>query len=713
MFGISEAMMKMANSSSVFYANQDMTFPRPVLTGNGELVTCFGPTGYHTESPIPEMQVFCLAGRRLMNLPQGPLVRYGRIKRTLIVNGEISESLTFGQELIPTEGIILSHNDHQLVEEDTTSFVHLNSNSCAFKTTITNKSSEPLSGKLVLTYTFGDWEGRIPEGIRFLMEPRPRGMYMYFTLRNEHLGAEELLCEKEAEFQGKDHSFTATWQFKLDAGQSDSVAFLFGIGDRLRFRHTPRSWSFEEILTDQKLAWHTYQSASKVNLGFREIEALREICLYDIRCNSTPWSIPPCVTPAQWEGRTFHDEFFPFMGLISAGHVRLAEKIPLYRLHTLHKAIERSQFRGAKYAWESFENGEDGSPYGHYLDEHFHMAQFAETAWQLILYTGDLEYPAKFYPLLKEIADYFLLNMIEPDAELLRIKECTDFDETVYPVVNGIYTAAGAIRSLELAARVGREIGESEARVKEWENVAIRLRKNLPRQLSENRYLTASGARHRHIAEAGVVYPFRVDPHSDMAVNTLDTFCTTVMTERGLQPGDAPEYAQRGWLWTNSHISTAYSLSGKPDKAWDILSYAPRATGPGLTPAESVSKEGHLSAPWFTTGAGAYVYAVHSLFVQVLDDGTTRLPDLPAALQEAAYEGLAGANGLIFSAHFKDGEALELTIKSPNERISQILASRRVFPDIIHWNNVVTWREENGFYRLTIQLEKGNNFWKR
>ncbi|MCL6630486.1 MAG: hypothetical protein K6U00_12900, partial [Armatimonadetes bacterium] len=361
----------------------------------------------------------------------------------------------------------------------------------------------------------------------------------------------------------------------------------------------------------------------------------------------------------------------------------------------------------------SFENGEDGSPYGHYLDEHFHMAQFAETAWQLILYTGDSEYRAKFYPLLREIANYFLLNMIEPDGELLRIKECTDFDETVYPVVNGIYTAAGAVRSLELAAQVGKELGESEARLRAWEQAAIRLRENLPRQPSENRYLTASGARHRHIAEAGIVYPFHVDLNSETAVNTLDTFCAKVMTERGLQPGDAPEYAQRGWLWTNSHISTAYSLLGEPDKAWDVLSYAPRATGPGLTPAESVSKEGHLSAPWFTTGAGAYVYAVHSLFVQVLDDSTTRLPDLPAALQEVAYEGLAGANGLIFSAYFKDGKALRLTIKSPEERIGQILVSRRAFPDVIHWNTVANWREENGFYRLTIRLQKGNNSWER
>jgi hypothetical protein len=659
------------------------------------------------------MQVFCLAGRRLMNLPQGPLVRYGRIKRTLVINGRVSEASAFGQELIPREGIILSHNDHELVDEDTISFVHINSNSCAFKTTITNKSSQSIKGQLILNYTFGDWEGRIPDGMHFAMERRPQGMYLYYTLRNEHLGAVELLCEKTAKFEGEGHSFTATWEFNLGPGESDEAAFLFGIGDRLRFRHTPRSWSFDEILADQRASWLAYQSKSKVAIGFPELEALREICLYDIRCNSTPWSIPPCLTPPQWDGRLFHDEFFSFMGLISAGHVNLAKKVPYYRLNTLDKAIERSQYRGAKYAWESFENGEDGSPYGHYLDEHFHMAQFAETAWQLCLYTGDTSFRAEFYPLLREVANYFLLNMVEPDGELFRIKACTDFDETVYPVINGIYTAAGAIRSLELAAQVGEELGESPEQVSEWRRVAIKLRSNLPRAESENRYLTANGAKHRHIAEAGVIYPFHVDLDSETAVNTLDTFCKKVMTERGLQPGDTPEYSNRAWLWTNSHVATAYSLAGKPDKAWEILTYAPKATGPGLTPAESVSLEGNLSAPWFTTGGGAFLYALHSLFVQVMDDGTTRLPDLPSALSTASYEGLLGANGLVFSAKFNGGKVTQLTIESPDDRGAQILVSKLVFGEIINWKQVASWHEEQGFYRLLLDLHKGRNSWSK
>ncbi len=518
-----------------FTTNQDCKFPRPVLMGNGELVTAFGPTGYHTDQPNPAMQVFCLAGRRLSG-PTAPLVRFGQLRRTLTIDGRSVELGNYEQELRPGDGILISTCAHDSLSERTVSFICLDSNSAAFQTTLTNTGDRAIKGRFVLDYRFGDWEGQLPERCALFFDPIERGGRIRFGVEDIHLGAVELLCDRELEITGDGPSMSAAWEFEIGPGESESISFLWGIGDKLTYRGTPREWSFDDLLAKQKQDWADFHGASGVNLGNPGLEALRLICLYDVRSNSTPWSIPPAVSPSMWEARTFHDELYPFLGLISSGHAALARKIPTYRLRTLDKAVERSRYRGAKYAWESLEDGRDGSPYGHWLDEHFHMGQFAETAWQLCIYDGSRELAREFYPLFREIADYFLLNMIEPDGEFARMKSCTDYDETFCPVDNGLYTACAAIRSLELAHRLGESMGENPARLAEWRDAAEKLRHNLPRSDSEDRYLTAARAQHRHIAEVGPVFPFRIDSGSPTAHTTLDSFCEAVRTESGLQP---------------------------------------------------------------------------------------------------------------------------------------------------------------------------------
>lgn len=709
---MSKHISQHAGNHRFFTTDHNCKFPRPVLMGNGELVTAFGPTGYHTDQPNPAMQVFCLAGRRLSGA-LAPLVRYGQLKRTLAIDGHPMELGDYEQELIPGEGILISTCAHDSLSERTISFVCLDSNAAAFQTTLTNTSGKTLGVRFVLDYAFGDWAGQLPEcGTFGFGKIGSRGGRVHFDVDNIHLGAVELLCDRELEITGEGPSLTAAWEFEIEPGQSESVSFLWGIGDRARYRGTPREWTFDGLLAKQKQDWADYHQTSSVDPGNAGLEALRLMCLYDLRANSTPWSIPPAVLPTMWEGRTFHDELYPFLGLISSGHADLARKIPNYRLHTLDKAIERSGGKGAKYAWESLESGRDGSPYGHWLDEHFHMGQFAETAWQLCLYEGSRESAREFYPLFREIADYFLLNMIEPDGEFAKMRPCTDYDETFCPVDNGLYTACAAIRSLELAHSLGEAMGENPARLAGWREAAAKLRHNLPRSDSEDRYITAAQAKHRHIAEVGPVFPFRIDSGSSTARNTLDSFCEAVRTESGLQPGNTPDYGRRRWLWTAAHVATAYALLGNADRAYELLTEALGATGPGLIPVESVGLEGDYSCPFFTTSAGAFLFSLHSLFVQVTDDGLTRLPDLPSALPDASYQNLAGAGGLRFSAEFSRGQNTRLTITAPRDCTAEVIVSCEAFPaEITRWPCVVNWSKLDGLYRLVLDLRAGENTW--
>ena len=444
-------------------------------------------------------------------------------------------------------------------------------------------------------------------------------------------------------------------------------------------------------------------------MGLPELEAIRQMCLYNLRVNSTPWSIPPAVSPSLWEGRTFHDELYPFLGLASSGQLDLAQKIPNYRLNTLTQAVARSAFRGAKYAWESTEDGSDGSPYGSFLEEHFHMGQFAEHAWQICLYRGGDDCVKLFYPMFREIADYFALNLIRYEDGRAYLRECTDYDEALYPVRNGLYTACAAIRSLEIAVQAGEMIGESMDRIQGWEKMATDVRVGLPRSVEERRYLTAEGAKHRHVAEVGPVFPFRID-HSDFARRTLDSFCVAVRTEFGYQPGDLPSYGGSRWLWTTAHIATAYNLLGCTDRALELLLETPAATAPGLVPVEHIERDGGVALAWFTTSAGAYVFALNSLFIQVTDEGVTRLSKLPAQLQEAAFSGLSGTNGLTFSAEFRCGKACALSIHSPTSQQATVCLAQATYSEVLATRPNLTLHQTNGdWVKLEVMLKAGVN----
>src|SRR5262249_50366474 len=192
-------------------------------------------------------------------------------------------------------------------------------------------------------------------------------------------------------------------------------------------------------------------------------------------------SAPPTLSKPYWDGGAFHDEMYPFLGLLSSNHAELAERIPYFRLATLPKAIERARARGALYPWSSTEFGDERDPNGLWLTERFHLGQIAVCIWMLWLYERDLNQLEDLYPVLREIARYFELNMLERDWEgRLRTRAWVVFDESVGAVTNGPFPICGAIASLEYAANAAELLELDARRIPHWRSLAAELRENLP-----------------------------------------------------------------------------------------------------------------------------------------------------------------------------------------------------------------------------------------
>ena len=72
-----------------------------------------------------------------------------------------------------------------------------------------------------------------------------------------------------------------------------------------------------------------------------------------------------------------------------------------------------------------------------------------------------------------------------------------------------------------------------------------------------------------------------------------------------------------------------------------------------------------MKVPWFTTGVGGWLHALHSLLVQVDAEGTLLLPAVPSATPNLCFSGLRGASGMLFAGQYLSSELVSLTATAP------------------------------------------------
>ncbi len=548
--------------------------------------------------------------------------------------------------------------NHQLVLEETETLVASHTNVVLISTALTNPSGDAVSVGFEVRYQFGDHEGKAQEGCKLApceqreghtVEVRTRGFVAGVFVRadwadpeNTELGE----CRLRAEFT-------------LPAGRRLRLRTWLTLADGARYTHPPRRGQIEDLVNRHVSEWRAFWRQGWVELEDPGVMSLWRASMYALRCSATPWSIPPAVGP-YWEGRTFHDELYPFLALASAGHLELARRIPYFRLRTLGLAVERSGGRGAQYPWESIESGLNGVPFGAHMDEHFHMGQISETAWQYLIFTDEEHAVVELYPLLRECAEYYRQNMLEARDGMVQIRPCTDYDETVYPVARPIYTTCAAVRALENAAAVARRLRCDGEQVRMWQEAATGLRESLPATRDGGAYATGGDASHAHIASAGVVFPFRVDEDSKRSRRTLVELLRSCRSKLNFKPGNARDYEGSNWMWTTAHLATGLFYQGRSREAWEVLRLAPLSAGPLACPNESL-RNGAMSVPWFTTAAGAAAYAVHAMCVRVLEGQALLLTSLPPELENCAFR-LAGGGGVQVTCRVVSGRIAELSV---------------------------------------------------
>jgi len=747
----------------------DALYNSPMI-GNGEVVTTVGPTGYHDGlcplEEAPNRAIFW-AGRRLKDArnantrfprvppeeligPTRPLIRFGRLCRTLTIDGVETADEDWEQTLDCDHGVVLSTLDHGPIREQTRSLVCLTANVLVFHTRLSSppRICSPLPARegkgeggggrdspptprvhltFVLQYEFGDAEGyRTPDTRLHIRRPHPddlpfgnvagqrsadaevasRPPHLRESLSvqyeiNDQLGEVHVGRYPEGEICETNAGGRFTHEIELEAGQTADLWFWVALGDRYKYTHFPDFEQVQALVAAHERAWADFWNTSRVELGDPGLEALLRSSLYAIRCNVSPWSIPCGYLSTLWEGRTLHDEFYPCIALLSGNYPELAERVPNYRLHTLPVATWRGAGRGAYYAWEATEDGEESAPYGHWTDEQFRHGKFSEAIWRYYLYTGDLAALARYYPVLRGCAEWLIYDvLVRDEAGRLKTRPITEVDEVVFPVSNSIFTACATIRSLENAARAAELLDVDAAQRQEWRGLAAELRQGLPVDQTGQRYRYADDATiPPGVQHVPMVFPFSFDVHDERARDTLThIYCTA-----------ASAWLEANWIWTVSQLATAFFYQGRGDEGYEVLRRTLALAGPFMAPNEHYRQGEGAYLPWLTTAAGAFAHAVHAMFVQVVDEaGAIIFPALPQAVQNARFERLLASHGVVVSGEVRDGELVSLSAESRRAMVWRCHIPRRLVVDAQFAAGVmVSAPDARGLVTVEYALEEG------
>ena len=464
-----------------------------------------------------------------------------------------------------------------------------------------------------------------------------------------------------------------TSEFALDASTPFEQTCVLLFADSLdgqdyaeraaKLLDTVRQAGFDGLFAEHRRAWDAFWGEAYVRLPDAGLERVYNTAQYHLRANATQWSFPVGIFNTHWAGRFFGwDEMFCYQALVSSNHREIARRGPEFRCAGLKTALARAAHYGkpgtfgARYPWETLEDGTEAAPPGFWMEHVFHMSNIALAAWFQYLYTEDASYLEKTgYPVIRECARFFLANMVyeSPDGGMF-IGKCTDLERLGPARQNPFMTACGAIYTLESAAQAAAVLKADPAEAPSWKQAALQLRESLPRE--GGRYVPYAGCKEESVASLGGLFPYPLfDDTSELQRNAAYHY-----VKHGRAFGNMYQVGQSVCAWYLGWMAAALAELG--DTAEPVKLLAEAAEGAGRFGEMFEINEPKVSrTPWFSTASGNVVYALNQMLVQNRSGRIMIAQGVPAAWKEYAFK-LACHGDLAVEVEVKDGRLARLSL---------------------------------------------------
>ncbi len=454
-----------------------------------------------------------------------------------------------------------------------------------------------------------------------------------------------------------------------------------------------RSWVGREgyagVRRKHEKAWKNFWDGIRISIPPEEtaLKAAFETQVYTIRCSFTDWSLPANPFNSSWGAGYFWDERYGMEGLMACGAMEMPERILEFRRRTLPFSTMMTAGRGSRYPSCVVESGQMISDRnGTHFYEFPHIGVIANYVRIFTKYRDDLETLRRYYPIVRECAEYFRNWMlVELPGNNIMVVPLIDIDEGRYPVQDGPAMLTGAARTMHLASEMSETLGLAGPEAFEWKRLAD-MATSLSRRLDPG-----------NVVDGG---PLTVHPlcHSDFEIDYLpesrlkaDERIARWRDEyrRRHAPKGVEENVsgEKGTLpeWSWGYLSNAHFYASRmmPEEALANLRGSLKTVMDFSALNESAQAGlGLIHHPWFTTAAGSFLRALARMLLYPKKGEMILMPGIPGEWSDFSFT-LPAYGGVWVQAQVRSGKIsrLKLTSKKKGKTHCTVQVPVRFLPE--------------------------------
>ncbi len=426
----------------------------------------------------------------------------------------------------------------------------------------------------------------------------------------------------------------ASLEFAWTAAQCSTQDFFDPQNESERFvifnLLTPR----KDLLNQHKALWEDLWEGDIIIEGDLQSQQDVRLALYHLYSFSrgdSDLSISPMGLSSQgYNGHIFWDTelwMFPPLLLLNQD---IARSLVNYRSDRLDVAIRKAinfGYKGAMFPWESDDTGEEATPAWALTGtfEHHITADVAIAFWNYYRVTKDkLWLKERGYPLLKEIADYWISRSTKNNDGSYTIKNVVGANEFAPNVDDNAFTNGSAITALQFAVLAAKELNIEPNTT--WSTVADKIKIH---KFPDGTTMEHSKYDGEIIKQADVnllSYPLNII-EGDALLKDLKYY--------------EPKLAKEGPAMGKSVFAVIYARLGDAENAFRLFkeSYEPNKRPPFGALSESATSNN----PYFVTGAGGMLQTILFGFggLHLTDEGIIQKnPVLPKEWKSLTLKGI-------------------------------------------------------------------------
>lgn len=391
----------------------------------------------------------------------------------------------------------------------------------------------------------------------------------------------------------------------------------------------------QDLLSQHKALWETLWEGDIIIEG--DLQSQQDIRLglyhlYSFSRGDSDLSISPMGLSSQgYNGHIFWDTelwMFPPLLVLNQDIARSLVNYRSDRLDIAKKKALNFGFKGAMFPWESDDTGEEATPAWALTGtfEHHITADVAIAFWNYYRVTKNKQWLAeRGYPMLKEVADYWVSRVVENSDGSFSIKNVVGANEFAQNIDDNAFTNGSAITALQFANLAAKEMGiEPDS---DWKKVAdnIKIHKFPDGTTKENS--TYNGEIIKQADVNLLAYPLNIVSDKETLLKDLKYYEAKI--------------AEEGPAMGKSVFSVIYARLGDADNAFRLFkqSYEPNKRAPFGALSESALSNN----PYFVTGAGGMLQTVLFGFggLHITDEGVIQKnPILPKQWKSLTITGV-------------------------------------------------------------------------